>query len=198
MPDWLRRRRALSGAEPYQSWLTPEARTAQREALAADAVAVAPLWWPDYLREVGSERGLRLADQVFATICASRGGSLATPLKSPAFLSALARSGGRLGLGDRTSAMRALFSALLDDSVLTRASKATFAGVHWGPASRQFAEDWDGTGVPLRWVEVDALRAAWRAPTPVYGAALPLHAAWLATNPEAGPGTPKGVVPLHP
>jgi asparagine synthase (glutamine-hydrolysing) len=198
MPDWLRRRRALSGAEPYQSWLSPEAWTALREALAAEAVAAAPLWWPDYLREVGSERGLRLAERAYATICASRGGSLATPLRSPAFLSALARCGGRLGLGDRTSVMRALFSPLLDDTVLSRVSKATFAGVHWGPASRQFAEDWDGTGVPARWVDADALRAAWCAPTPVYGAALPLQAAWLVTHPQAGLGTPKGIVPLQP
>jgi asparagine synthase (glutamine-hydrolysing) len=196
MPDWLRRRRALPGAEPYQNWLTPEAWAAQREALAAEAVAVAPLWWPDYLREVDCERGLRLAERAYASICASRGGSLATPLKSPAFLSALARAGGRLGLGDRTSVMRALFSSLLDDTILSRVSKATFGGVYWGPASREFAEDWDGTGVPVRWVDVEALRAAWRAPTPVYGTALPLHAAWLATHPDAGPGTPKGVVPL--
>jgi hypothetical protein len=92
--------------------------------------------------------------------------------------------------------MRALFSPLLDDTILSRVSKATFAGVYWGPASRQFAEDWDGTGIPVRWVDVDALRAAWRAPTPVYGTALPLHAAWLATHPDARPGAPKGVVPL--
>ena len=78
-----------------------------------------------------SERGLRLGERTYATICASRGGSLATPLKSPTFLSALARCGGRLGLGDRTSVMRALFSPLLDDTILSRASKATFAGVHW-------------------------------------------------------------------
>ena len=94
--------------------------------------------------------------------------------------------------------MRALFSPLLDDTILSRVSKATFGSVHWGPASRQFAKDWDGTGLPLRWVDVDALRAAWCAPTPVYGAGLPLHAAWLATKPGAGPGTPKGVVPLQP
>ena len=53
---------------------------------------------------------------------------------------------GRLGLGDRTTVMRALFSPLLDDTVLCRVSKASFAGVHWGPATRRFAKDWDGTG----------------------------------------------------
>ena len=86
LPDRLRRLRALSGAEAYQSWLTPEAWTAQREVLAAEAVAVAPLWWPDYLHAVNSDRGLRVAERAYATICASRGGSLATPLKSPPFL----------------------------------------------------------------------------------------------------------------
>jgi asparagine synthase (glutamine-hydrolysing) len=197
MPDWLRRRRARSATKPYQSWLTPEASAAYREVLAADAVAVAPLWWPGYLREVNAERGLNLGDRALATICASRGGSLATPLKSPAFLSALARAGGRLGLGDRTTVMRALFSPLLDDTVLCRVSKASFAGVHWGPATRRFAKDWDGTGVSARYVDVDALREAWCTPTPPYGAALPLHAAWLATTSKARSGTPKGVVPLQ-
>ncbi len=50
-------------------------------------------------------------------------------------------------------------------------------------AGRQFAEDWDGTGIDARWVGRcrTSLRVALRA-VPVYGAALPLQAAWLATQ----------------
>lgn len=77
--------------------------------------------------------------------------------------------------------MRAVFSPLLSEAILSRASKATFAGAFWGPACRQFAEDWDGTGLDARWVDSAALRSAWSQETPVYGSALPLQAAWLAT-----------------
>ena len=76
--------------------------------------------------------------------------------------------------------MKAVFSPLLNDAILSRRSKATFGDVFWGPESRRFAKDWDGNGLDPRWVEADALRAAWLEPRPVYGAALPLQAAWLA------------------
>ncbi len=180
MPASHRRRRAWAAARPYQTWLTPEAQAVQRTALAAEHVAVAPKWWPEYLREVGAERGLRFSARTLSTVCQSRGSSFMAPLLAPAFLAALARRGGRLGLGDRTSAMRSVFSTLLSDDILSRSSKATFGAVFWGPASRQFANDWDGGGLDPAWILPEALRSAWRSPTPVYGAALPLHAAWLA------------------
>jgi asparagine synthase (glutamine-hydrolysing) len=182
LPGPLRRRRARTRVRAYQTWLTAEARAAHEAALAAEEVAVAPLWWPDYLHEVGSERGLSLGAISHNAICASHECTFSTPLLAPAFLAALAKRGGRFGLGDRTSAMRAVFSPLLSDDVLRRVSKATFAGVFWGPASREFAAEWDGAGLDARWVDADTLRAAWLEPTPVYGSALPLHAAWLARH----------------
>ncbi len=69
LPRAFRMRRVLGRAQPYQSWLTPEATAVQRQALAREHVSVAPLWWPSYLREVGSERGLSLG-------AASSGGPL--------------------------------------------------------------------------------------------------------------------------
>jgi hypothetical protein len=180
MPGWHRRRRARDSARPYQTWLTAEAQAVQLSALAAEQVAVAPTWWPEYLREVAAERGLRLYARTLSALCEPRGGSFAAPLLAPPFLAALARKGGRLGMGDRASAMRAVFSTLLSDDILSRRSKATFGAVFWGPATREFANDWDGGGINPEWVVPEALRAAWTAPTPVYGAALPLHAAWLA------------------
>jgi Asparagine synthase len=197
LPRSVRLRRAISRAQPYQSWLTPEARDAQREAWGSEMVAIAPLWWPDYLHEVGSERGLRLAGQTQSALCEARGGSFATPLLSPAFLAALARRGGRLGLGERTAAMMAVFSPVLSEAVLSRRSKATFGDVFWGPESRSFASDWDGDSLDGRWVDAEALRAAWRQPRPVYGAALPLQAAWLAREERTtGAATPGGLLPL--
>jgi len=197
LPGALRYRRALARESQYQTWLTPEAAEALREALAHESVATSPRWWHSYLREVSSERGMQLSARTQATLSAARGGSFASPLLAPAFLAALARHGGRLGLGDRTAAMRAVFSPLLSDDIIGRHSKATFGRVFWGPQSRQFARNWDGAGLSARWVDAEALRAAWLEPVPVFGAALPLHAAWLATA-ESGAcaPTPGGFLPL--
>ena len=197
LPRPVRRRRSLGRAQPYQRWLTADAHAIQREVLATETLAVAPLWWPSYLREVSSERGLSLGTKTQMALCASRGGSFAAPLLAPDFLAALARWGGRLGLGERTAAMKAVFSPLLNDAILSRRSKATFGDVFWGPESRQFAKNWDGNGLDPRWVEADALRTAWLEPRPVYGAALPLQAAWLARQDRStGATTPGGVLPL--
>ncbi len=197
LPRPVRWRRSLGRAQPYQRWLTADAHAIQREVLATETLAVAPLWWPSYLREVSSERGLSLGTKTQMALCASRGGSFAAPLLAPDFLAALARWGGRLGLGERTAAMKAVFSPLLNDAILSRRSKATFGDVFWGPESRQFAKNWDGNGLDPRWVEADALRTAWLEPRPVYGAALPLQAAWLARQDRStGATTPGGVLPL--
>jgi hypothetical protein len=197
LPRSVRRRRSHQRAHPYQRWLTADASAIQREALATEDLAVAPLWWPSYLREVSSERGLALGTKTQMVLCAARGGSFAAPLLAPAFLAALARSGGRLGFGGRTATMKAVFSPLLNDAILSRRSKATFGDVFWGPESREFAKDWDGTGLDPRWVDADALRANWLEPRPVYGAALPLQAAWLARQERStGATTPGGVLPL--
>jgi hypothetical protein len=195
LPGAVRIRRAVRRARPYQNWLTPEAIAVQRETLARETVGAAPLWWPGYLREVSSDRGLCLGAQAQAALCASRGGSFAAPLLAPAFLAALARRGGWLGFGARTAAMRAVFSPLLSDAILSRQSKATFGDVFWGPESRRFAKEWQGEGLDARWVDAGALRAAWCEARPVYGAALPLQAAWLAVQ-TGRAAAPRGVLPL--
>jgi hypothetical protein len=109
------------------------------------------------------------------------------PFQEEAFLSSLAAWGGRLGRGNRTSVMTGLFDSVLPGPVLSRKSKATFGGVFWGPESRQFAEQWTGEGFLPDVVDAEALRRAWLEPTPVYGAALPLHAAWLASKARGMP-----------
>lgn len=178
LPRSVRLRRAFERADPYQAWLRPEARRLQRQALAAEMGG--PLLWPTHLRRVASERGLQMGGRTFSTLCAARGGSFARPLLAPAFLGALARRGGPAGLGGRTEAMVTIFGTVLGPEILSRSSKATFGNVFWGPAARAFARDWDGKGLDPRWVDSDVLRCAWQAPTPVYGSALPLQAAWLA------------------
>jgi asparagine synthase (glutamine-hydrolysing) len=88
--------------------------------------------------------------------------------------------------------MTELFGDLLPEPVLARTSKASFGGVFWGQASRRFAQEWDGTGLETSLVDAEALRAEWLAPVPVYGSALPLHAAWLAHHAERADGPRAG------
>ncbi len=88
LPGPLRRSRARALTRPYQTWLTPEAQAVYRNAQATETVAMSPLWWPDYLRQVASDRGLALYTRAHRAVCASRGASFATPLLEPHFLAA--------------------------------------------------------------------------------------------------------------
>jgi len=83
--------------------------------------------------------------------------------------------------------MKALFSDLLPSSILSRKSKASFGAVFWGPRSRAFAEGWDGEGIAPELINLETLRDAWMEPIPVFGSALPLHAAWLSAQHSVQP-----------
>jgi asparagine synthase (glutamine-hydrolysing) len=105
---------------------------------------------------------------------------LVHPLLDPTFLAALARTGGRLGFGDRTAGMRAVFHDVLPDDVLCRATKAEYGEAFWGSGTREFAARWSGPGVDQQLVDPTALRREWLKPRPHEDSAMLLHAAWLA------------------
>jgi asparagine synthetase B (glutamine-hydrolysing) len=180
-PRALRRRRWMHNQPPYQSWLQPEALSEIRRSLAAE-MASDPLRWDHYQVVNRARRSPEQTQRSFERLCALEGSQFAAPFLDQTFIASLAAWGGWLGKGDRTDVMRSLFSDLLPESVLSRRSKASFGAVFWGPASRKFAEEWDGTGIDTDLIDPGKLRAAWLAPIPVYGSALPLHAAWLYQN----------------
>jgi hypothetical protein len=132
-------------------------------------------------------RSMDLAIKTFEALCTHEGSSFAALYLDERFLASLAAWGGHLGRGDRTAVMTELFSDVLPGPVLARTSKATFGGVFWGPASREFADGWDGSGLSAELVDAEALRRAWQESTPVYGAALPLQAAWLFSQGGSSP-----------
>jgi len=177
-PRAARRRWWRHKLPPYQTWLRPGAlaRTAE---LMADDQADDPLSWGHYQIVNGRRRSADLFLATLSQLCASEGSNFVAPFLDTTFLAALGAWGGPLGKGDRTDVMTTLFSDVLPGPILSRTSKATFGGVFWGPASRAFAEAWDGTGLDSELIDAEALRQAWMAPVPVYGSALPLHAAWL-------------------
>ncbi|MGA3146704.1 MAG: asparagine synthase-related protein [Acidimicrobiales bacterium] len=178
MPRPLRRRHWQRSQPPYQTWLQPAAFDRLAEDQAEDQ-ADDPLRWNRYQVVSRRRRATELTLRTLDRLCALNGSRFAAPFTDERFLAALAAWGGTLGRGDRTAVMTALFSDVLPGPVMARTSKASFGGVFWGPACRRFAEEWDGTGLSTELVDPEALRRAWLAPVPVYGSALPLHAAWL-------------------
>ena len=178
MPRSVRRLRWRKHLPAFETWLRPEARVAFTEALVEECVAE-PLRWDRYQAFSRRNRAKDLTQRTFDELCSGHGARFAAPFLEQPYLASLAAWGGAVGKGDRTTVMTALFSDVLPGPVLARTSKATFGGVFWGPSSRRFADEWDGSGVDDALVDTEALRRAWLEPLPVFASALPLHAAWL-------------------
>lgn len=104
------------------------------------------------------------------------------PFLEPEFVAAWARRGGRLGLPDRTSCMRDVFSDLLPEAILSRSTKAVFNTVFLGAETHRFAEGWSGAGLDPSLVDLDALRQEWLSDWPSNLTSALLQTAWLADN----------------
>lgn len=133
--------------------------------------------------------GLRNRDWLAATF----GARFVHPFLRSNFVDAIARHGGSLGYAGRTAAMRELFGDLLPDAVLSRSTKAAFNTTFHGPATRAFAQRWNGAGVDPAVVDVEVLRSSWLAERVHPGTTALLQTAWLASvrapdPPPAGPG----------
>ena len=109
------------------------------------------------------------------------------PFLEPRFVATFARMVGPLGLATRTDAMRALFSDVLPDEILSRTSKALFNRGFLTDIARAFARSWDGSGVDKEMVDPALLRSAWLSEWPPSQSFGLLQAAWLQTK-AAGPG----------
>jgi hypothetical protein len=71
-------------------------------------------------------------------------------------------------------------AAALPEALITRRGKAEFGRAICGEEARSFAEHWDETGADTALVHPELLRAAWRAPNPLFGSSTLLQMAWLA------------------
>lgn len=184
LPYRLRRRVWPHEQKPYQNWLRPAAYDLFARAL-TDDVACDPVRWDRYVRVTQARRAVRLSLDTCTRLSAGEGAGFAAPFLAPAFVASLARAGGVFGLGDRSQLMSSIFADLLPAELLSRSTKATFGAVFWGEASRSFADTWDGHGLPEDLVDPELVRLAWKEPRPVYGSAVPLHAAWLTSHSPA-------------
>jgi asparagine synthase (glutamine-hydrolysing) len=164
-------------------WLRPAGRRVLLDAL-AQAERERPLAFSSSVWRVPAQRHHVLAARNRALQAGERDVRIHTPLLDRRVVDALARHGGRLGPGDRTAALRALFADLLPDEVLARTSKADFTDCYMGAPTREFAERWTGRGVDDRLVDAEVLRRRWiEGPQHALTAPL-LQQAWLADHPR--------------
>jgi asparagine synthase (glutamine-hydrolysing) len=183
-PTSLRRRRERRriwhlGGRPIPSWLRPAVCARAIELTAAKRVAQ-PRRWDRFVTWRAAERSVRACEWSLRLLAEDADTLLVHPFADPGFLAAVASDGGRLGIGDRTAAMRRIFSGALPDGVLARPRKALFDEAFFGPASREFARGWDGSGVDSELVDPEALRREWLDPEPRPQTAMLLQSAWLS------------------
>ena len=186
-PRPLRALRERRRRGPLRSWLRPDARRAV-DALEAAEDARQPVRWREWIRWRVRRRELVATLSSLGRLADDTDTLLLHPLVDPRFIAAVARAGGRLGLGDRTEAMRAIFAGALPDELLERSTKARFDEAFWRRESRDFAEHWNGSGVDERLVVPKALRDEWLKPEPDARSTMLLQSAWL----RAQAGEPGG------
>jgi hypothetical protein len=113
---------------------------------------------------------------------AALGHRWSAPLTSAEFLSSLVNATPWWRYRDRAHFLREHASERLPAALVERRDKAEFNSQAFGPLARQFAHDWDGSGVPAG-VDVDWLRHHWQTAEHVHaGTALLLQTAWLANR----------------
>jgi hypothetical protein len=82
--------------------------------------------------------------------------------------------------------MRCLFGDLLPPDIIDRCTKGRFDEVFWTDRAREFARSCGNDGVPVQWVDRDALRRHWDQPQPLAQSFTLLQAAWLSQRSGAG------------
>jgi hypothetical protein len=165
------------------SWLTDDGRELIRPGLVEKEDQ--PVRWDQFVRWVDRRRTTEAYRQALHAVAGEAGAEVCSPLISRGFLEALAGVGGRVGYPDRAAAVTAIARGRLPAPTGSRATKAGFHEVFWGPRARAFAESWDGYGVDDRLVDVAALRHEWLSECPDFRSMWMLHGVWLAQ--EAAP-----------
>jgi hypothetical protein len=184
------RRRAAQRLRYRRFWLREhvEVLLAQRD---ADDVAVWSLHAGRHAWQLASRRAVLRGYETMRGLAAEIDATYVQTFGEPEFVAALAAAAGFWGWTGRTAAMRHLFGDLLPRDVLERQSKADFTGAVFSTHTRDFAREWDGTGVDTDLVDPEALRQSWLSPTPDGPSMSLLQQAWLhsqavtASSPQA-------------
>jgi len=182
LPKPVRQRRLARDAQNalHSRWLQPGALAEHSRRIAEDA-ASEPLRFDTGTWYLTRIRAFRTLAHNHASVAAEYKLQAFEPLLDPGFITSLAHAGGRRGFGDRTAIMKTLFSDVLPSAVLERSTKAAFNRVYTGQATRDFAKEWDGSGVDPDLVDIERLRAVWLSDRPTMATGVLLHSAWLAS-----------------
>lgn len=183
-PARVRAHRDLQRPDTQAPWLKAPAR-AEMRAVMLEQQAAERLSYAASVRAGCRIRANVLADRNEDLVAREYDVELMSPFTDPFIVESLARDGGRLGRGDRTTVLRWLVGDLLPDAVLSRTSKALFNDTFLTDHTREFARRWSGAGVDPELVDVGVLRERWMSEDFEGLAASLLQAAWLATD-----GTP--------
>lgn len=178
---WPVRHRVLSRRPPVRfPWLHPhveELITRRR----AEWTARTPLRWSGAIGWWWRSRARALLAGTFDAMAAGAGAQVVQPFLEPAVLAATAGHFGAAGPTSRADALRELFGDLLDETVITRRSKASFNDAFFSRHSRAFAAGWDGSGVDSSFVDAERLAGTWQDVRPDPRAFLLLQVTWLAS-----------------
>jgi asparagine synthase (glutamine-hydrolysing) len=162
-------------------WLSKEAQEAVDEIEMEERVRE-PVRWGDRLVWWVKLRRVQMGPKAFQVMGAEYDIRWGHPLNDPDFLSHLGAASPATGLGDRTRAMRFLFSELLPDQLLSRPTKGFYGHAFWGSRTLDFARGWDGEGVDTSVVDVVGLKQEWSERLPNQRTASLLHQIWLAAH----------------
>lgn len=161
-------------------WLRPAARDEVRRHFVARHAERARTR-RHHLETWNDSRYLELIRSIFSTLARDAGALLSQPFLDPRLSRAVLAGKPPEGFPTRNAALEAFLGDLLPPAVAQRTSKASFTEVFWGPQSRNFARQWDGTGLDPTLVDPAKLRAEWAKPKPDARAQTPLQAAWFAS-----------------
>ena len=186
-PRWWRATRERRTKEPTFPWLTKDAQDVIYELGRGERVNE-PVRWRNRLQWFLNLRRVQMGPRTFEALSAGYDVLWGHPLQDPGFLSHLGAVSPTTGIGDRTSAMRYLFSDLLPDELLARPTKGRFSEVFWGPQTLEYARAWDGDGVDTSIVDVEGLKREWSQPLPRQTSGLLLHQVWLSKQGSTAEG----------
>jgi asparagine synthetase B (glutamine-hydrolysing) len=158
-------------------WILPSVRSDLAKELGADHLTY-PGRYSAALRRWVRDRYYIAIRQSLDAASAVAGASIVAPFFDRRFMAAWASRNGAAGPANRTAAMESLFGDLLPVSILTRTSKAEFSAA-FHQIDGRFLAEWDGEGVPLELVDVEALRREWSLPTPHFSTSLMLQDAYF-------------------
>lgn len=162
-------------------WLRLRAQRRLRAKLAAWS-ADAPRELTRRLAWVRSSRYLEVATAALELTANDNDVLLVHPLLSARLWAQVAQAAMPLGFDGRSEGMRQLFGDLLPDDICTRTSKAFFDEAFWTTQTRDYAQSFDGAGVPDEWVDRAALADHWQEDRPLANSFTLLQAAWLASH----------------